>query len=529
MAARYRFLPWVRLGASPTAPDPLGPTCRPGPRCRSRCGSTNVTTSPSPPASTVPVTSSASTPARSCAPTHRIWRASSSRTTSRSSSSTDPTCRGCSRRPPATRAGKLRPWIVLVVVRRQPGVSITVDAASRRPVLRIAEPARPADELPEPRRLVGVGSRPGARRRNGHAAGRPARCRQHAQPLPAAVPSPAGRRHGVRRLRRAGIRGRSPRRPRAGRSTTADEERLGAGVAQRRRRSPRHRPARALPLGVQHRRRGRLRDVGSPAHAAPGAAASPGRPLSVRGLGFGIPDLGIVQLGGVLRPVGATGRGTAAVDVRHGAADRARPARQPGSTGSRPIRWSDRRSTAAARRPHSTIDRAPPWMASINLDPRLRAFAGLGVAVVQEQQEHLMAAAWEQLGLGGIGDPRAAPAGVRRGRAAPRPPPPRRPRRRSPRGRHRAGDVPRARRRAGSGAAPRRRRSRCGAVLADSRTPSTVLSAAFRRAVRPRGPLMRRAATATGGVPTRAGDQVRHPAGHRCRRGCSSALLARTW
>ena len=41
---------------------------------------------------------------------------------------------------------------------------------------------------------------------------------------------------------------------------------------------------------------------------------------------------------------------------------------------------------------------APPWLRELNLDPRYRVAAGLGVRVVQEQQEHLMASAWEQLG-----------------------------------------------------------------------------------------------------------------------------------
>jgi hypothetical protein len=38
----------------------------------------------------------------------------------------------------------------------------------------------------------------------------------------------------------------------------------------------------------------------------------------------------------------------------------------------------------------------PPWDDALNLDPRFRAAAGLGVRVVQEQQEQLMASAWEQ-------------------------------------------------------------------------------------------------------------------------------------
>jgi hypothetical protein len=40
----------------------------------------------------------------------------------------------------------------------------------------------------------------------------------------------------------------------------------------------------------------------------------------------------------------------------------------------------------------------PPWLHELNLDPRHRAAAGLGAGVVRRDQEALMAAAWEQVG-----------------------------------------------------------------------------------------------------------------------------------
>lgn len=40
----------------------------------------------------------------------------------------------------------------------------------------------------------------------------------------------------------------------------------------------------------------------------------------------------------------------------------------------------------------------PHWLDDLNLDPRHRAVAALGTQVVQDEQEQLMAAAWEQLG-----------------------------------------------------------------------------------------------------------------------------------
>ena len=51
---------------------------------------------------------------------------------------------------------------------------------------------------------------------------------------------------------------------------------------------------------------------------------------------------------------------------------------------------------------HTVNDSTPPasltWLDELNLDPRHRAVAALGTAVVQTQQEQLMASAWEQLG-----------------------------------------------------------------------------------------------------------------------------------
>lgn len=46
----------------------------------------------------------------------------------------------------------------------------------------------------------------------------------------------------------------------------------------------------------------------------------------------------------------------------------------------------------------STTPAVQTWLDELNLDPRYRAVAALGTAVVQSQQEQLMASAWEQLG-----------------------------------------------------------------------------------------------------------------------------------
>jgi hypothetical protein len=54
---------------------------------------------------------------------------------------------------------------------------------------------------------------------------------------------------------------------------------------------------------------------------------------------------------------------------------------------------------AAAEEVSTTgMARQPGWLDALNLDPRHRVSAGLGTLVVQERQEDLMAAVWEQLG-----------------------------------------------------------------------------------------------------------------------------------
>ena len=51
--------------------------------------------------------------------------------------------------PASASAGRLRPWLCLVVVREQPGVQLAPPARGSLPVLRIGVPARPEEELPD--------------------------------------------------------------------------------------------------------------------------------------------------------------------------------------------------------------------------------------------------------------------------------------------------------------------------------------------------------------------------------------------
>jgi hypothetical protein len=61
-------------------------------------------------------------------------------------------------------------------------------------------------------------------------------------------------------------------------------------------------------------------------------------------------------------------------------------------------RWQAARQTV--NNPNQTPATSPPqlWLDELNLDPRNRATANFGTEVVQSQQEQLMASAWEQVG-----------------------------------------------------------------------------------------------------------------------------------
>jgi hypothetical protein len=124
-----------------------------------------------------------------------------------------------------------------------------------------------------------------------------------------------------------------------------------------------------------------------------------------------------------------------------------------------------------------------PWVRQLNLDPRYRVAAALGVRVVQEQQEHLMASAWEQLG-----DVRRANQLIRQAQLARVVGERTHEKRLAPLGPTRALQI----------AAPvAGRLVQDGVTLAHtfrrSALPSVALSPAFRRFTRPRGPIGRRA------------------------------------
>jgi hypothetical protein len=520
MTARYRFLPWVRLGAGSAAADTLdrGLPAHATRRVTLRVNDTRE----------VSVTARLHGPGDVVSlDTRMVVR-------------TDPPHLAAEFEPnyfpllefdrpdvpwmftPATgdAQGRLRPWLVLVAVRKQPGVRLTVDPASRRPVLRLDPPARPADELPDladswawaHAQVVDAGTgRPldqllaAESEQNLSRLLCPRRLAPNTAYVACVVPAfDVGRKSGL------------------GLPITADDERalapawsLGPGAPVQ------------LSLPVYYHWEFSTGDAGDFETLALRlerrtlAAGVGTRPMTVDGLGFGLPDLGPLALGGALRPVGPVSEApipapfeaalTALLDVPAvRLADGAPPVNDP-LVG--PPVYGSRHAVAPAIEPGGTSPR--PWLAALNLDPRLRAVAGLGALVVQDQQELLMASAWEQLGTAGnetrqVRQPVFAGAVLRRVHAqlagleadqllavsAPL------------HGRVRVADPATvgASATAGQPATVTLRQQ-----VRASRTPTSVTSAVFRRAVRPHGPLVRRPAP-VGATTTRPLTFVTHVA-----------------
>src|SRR5207342_4966 len=94
------------------------------------------------------------------------------------------------------------------------------------------------------------------------------------------------------------------------------------------------------------------------------------RPLAVNGLGFGIPDLGDVLLGGALRPIEVTPRGPLPptfTTALGGVLDLPAARQTGGSTD--PVVGPPIYGGRQAAQP--TIAGAPPWITTLNEDPRL--------------------------------------------------------------------------------------------------------------------------------------------------------------
>lgn len=299
--------------------------------------------------------------------------------------------------------GRLRPWIALVVVRVQDGVRLRPAGSEPLPVLEIAAPAKPAEELPDlaeswawahaqlswtgdalptPAALEQlVTTRPElsvARLLS------PRRLEAHTEYLACVVPSfEVGRRAGLN-LAPLSPATLAPAWPNA-----EDASRIALPVYYHWQFRTGAREDfetivdRLVPRDLSEAVGRRPLDIGRPGFAFP---ATPGRD-------------GLIALEGALQPVGMP---------RMALADAAGPAWQPalqallnagvGADDADPLigppvygRWLAGRGQVGNANP-------PTWLDEINLDPRERIAAGLGTRVVQAQQDELVAQAWEQAG-----------------------------------------------------------------------------------------------------------------------------------
>lgn len=155
---------------------------------------------------------------------------------------------------------------------------------------------------------------------------------------------------------------------------------------------------------------------------------------------------------------------------------------------------------SGAQAARSAVDQnSPPWFAELNGDPRSRVVAGLGTRVVQHDQEPLMAESWNQ--VAGIETANAALRAAQLGRYVAA----------SIHRRHLAPLPAPALVALTAGAHSRIRRPDEAVVrtvrakLLLSSLPAGVTSAAFRRLMRPRGPVARFAAADIAARPVKVG------------------------
>lgn len=309
----------------------------------------------------------------------------------------------------ADASGRLRPWLCLVVVRAQQGVTLQSTADTVLPVLEIGDPARPGDELPDlsesdlwvhaQASSVGASLADTLAGDPGLSLSRllcPRLLTPNTDYIACVVPTfEVGRKAGL------GM-------------TVAEGELVGsAGLQQAWSLTP---PPAAVRLPVYHQWRFRTGEGGDfeslvrllQPRTAPPALGT--RPIDIRRPGFVLPSTlpdgtpivypEAIQLTGALRPLDTltpTWPADSAAPFQRALAEIVNEAgrTEVSAPGSDPLlapplygRWHAARSTVTPG--------ATPWFDELNLDPRHRSVAAFGTRVVQEHQEALMAGAWEQ-------------------------------------------------------------------------------------------------------------------------------------
>ena len=310
---------------------------------------------------------------------------------------------------------KLRPWLCLVVVRKQDGVSLGATVDAPLPVLQIAAPAHPSIELPDPREswawahaqaASADGTQPNVL---AALAGSPELalsrliCPRILLPeteyIACVVPT-------FELGRKAGL------------GLVITDAALTAATALAPAWSLSPAPAQ-VTLPVYHHWEfrtgvgGDFASLVSRLRPYPAPPALGRRPIDIGRPGFALPAEAqlpagtVLKVEGALRPVLPPGAPDAMPNWPDSAAQSFQDAlaaivNAPGQSRSAdppadpllapPLygRWYAARPTVART--------GADWFDQLNLDPRLRSVAAFGTAVVQQHQEALMASAWEQAG-----------------------------------------------------------------------------------------------------------------------------------
>jgi hypothetical protein len=311
-------------------------------------------------------------------------------------------------------SGKLRPWLCLVVVRKQKGVTLSVDPKLPLPVLEIKSPAEPKNELPDLAEswvwthAQVTGSRPEEGSLKQSLTGNPALtlsrllCPRRLDPLTdylaCVVPT-------FELGSKAGL----------GDPFVADAEKFLKPAWESGERSPSE-----VKLPVYYRWEFRT-GTGADFEALVGLLEARDaldmppqigkKRIDISEPGFllspPLPSDTILELEGALRLVDGPPVAEWAEQTRKPFRDELKkileiPWLVMKQGGIEPLVappiygcWQAARHTLETS---ATPPAILPWLDELNLDPRHRGVAALGTAVVQTQQEQLMASAWEQLG-----------------------------------------------------------------------------------------------------------------------------------